>query len=121
MKDLNFKNWTDNFGQSILSSTMRANGENHVDDFLNQKLRASVIALDEAGSKIHQSNTPREFYWMLCVFIQEARNCMYWYERSLEYEQVNLSNSHLIINHGKSMIDVLDATLRVIKFQENLN
>jgi hypothetical protein len=46
---------------------------------------------------------------------------MYWYERSLEYEKVNLNNSHMIINQGKSMIEVLEATLRVIKFQENLN
>jgi hypothetical protein len=77
--------------------------------------------MDEACRDIHQCANPRDFYHFLCVFIQEARNCMYWYERSLEYEQVNLNNSHMILNQGKSMIDVLEATLRVIKFQENLN
>ncbi len=121
MKDMNFNNWTENFAQSILSSTIKSDMGNHVDEFLNQKLRLSVQAMEEAGQKIHQSVSPREFYYMLCVFIQEARNCMHWYERSLEYEQVNLSNSHLILNQGKSMIEILDAALRVIKFQENLN
>ncbi|MFN8164953.1 MAG: hypothetical protein U0X76_01965 [Bacteroidia bacterium] len=115
---MNFKNWTESFAQSILSSSLQAE-ENHIDLFLNKKLRNSVASLEEASSMIHSCHTPREFYSYLCVFIQEAKNCMYWYERSLEYEKVNLNNSHLIINQGKSMIEVLEATLRVIKFQES--
>ena len=120
MKDLNFKNWTETFAQSILKSALDTDG-NHVDVFLNQKLRASVTSMEEASGRIHTCGSPNDFYFYLCVFIQEAKNCLYWYERSLEYEKVNLNNSHLIINQGKSMIDVLEATLRVIKFQENLN
>ena len=120
MKDLNFKNWTDTYTQSILLSAMQTD-ENHVDVFLNKRLRASVVAMQDISNKIHFSENPHDFYSNLCVFIQEAKNCMYWYERSLEYEKVNLNNSHLIINQGKSMIEVLEATLRVIKFQENLN
>ncbi len=120
MKDLNFKNWTDSFTQSILLSSLETD-ENHIDVFLNKKLHSSVTSLDEASERIHNSKNPDDFYYFLCVFIQEAKNCMYWYERSLEYEKVNLNNSYLIINQGKSMIEVLEATLRVIKFQENLN
>ncbi|MBK6839394.1 MAG: hypothetical protein IPG90_14925 [Bacteroidetes bacterium] len=54
-------------------------------------------------------------------FYPEAKNTMYWYERSLEYEQVNLNNSQLILSQGKSMIDVLESALRVIKYQESIN
>lgn len=121
MKDMNFKTWTESLGQMILSSTMNDVKENHVEDFLSKKLIEAVDSMAEACQMIHHSSSPREFYLFLCVFIQEAKNCMYWYERSLEYEQVNLNNSHLILNQGKSMIDVLEATLRVIKFQDNLN
>jgi len=46
---------------------------------------------------------------------------MYWYERSLDYEIVNLSNSQLILSQGNSMINVLEATLRVIKYQYTIN
>ena len=120
MKDLNFKNWTESFAQSILLSTLETD-DNHIDVFLNKKLRSSVASLEEASTRIHTCKSPNDFYYYLCVFIQEAKNCMYWYERSLEHEKVNLNNSHLIINQGKSMIEVLEATLRVIKFQENLN
>lgn len=120
MKDLNFKNWTENFAHSILAASL-VTDENHIDQFLNKKLKNSVISLEEASEKIHSCDKPLEFYYFLCVFIQEAKNCLYWYERSLEYEKVNLNNSHLIINQGKSMIEVLEACLRVIKFQENLN
>lgn len=120
MIDMNFKNWTETFAQTILSSSLETD-ENHIDQFLNKKLRNSVASLEEASSKIHSCRAPLDFYYYLCVFIQEAKNCMYWYERSLEYEKVNLNNSHMIINQGKSMIEVLEATLRVIKFQENLN
>lgn len=120
MKDLNFKNWTESFAQSILLSALKTD-ENHIDIFLNNKLLASVASMEKASGNIHSCENPLEFYTHLCVFIQEAKNCMYWYERSLEYEKVNLNNSHLIINQGKSMIDVLEATLRVIKFQDNLN
>lgn len=121
MKDMNFKSWTETFAQAILSSSIKTQSDNHVETFLASKLEHSVKSMDEACHKIHTCANPREFYYILCVFIQEAKNCMYWYERSLEYEQVNLNNSHMILNQGKSMIDVLEATLRVIKFQENLN
>lgn len=120
MKDMNFKNWTETFAQTIRSAAIESD-ETHIDHFLNKKLQSSVASLEEASTKIHTCDRPLDFYYYLCVFIQEAKNCMYWYERSLEYEKVNLNNSHLIINQGKSMIDVLEATLRVIKFQENLN
>lgn len=121
MKDMSFKTWTETFAQAILSSSINSQGDNHVDQFLSNKLKHSVQSMDEACALIHKSSNPREFYYFLCVFIQEAKNCMYWYERSLEYEQVNLNNSQMLLNQGKSMIDVLEATLRVIKFQENLN
>jgi len=120
MKDMNFKNWTETFAQSILKSSLETD-ENHVDVFLNKKLRSSCASMEEASERIHSCKNPQEFYYFLCVFIQEAKNCMYWYERSLEYEKVNLNNSQMIINQGKSMIEVLESTLRVIKFQENLN
>jgi len=120
MQDLNFKNWTETFAQSILLSALK-NDDSHIDVFLNKKLRSSCASLEEASEKIHSCKKPLDFYYLLCVSIQEAKNCMYWYERSLEYEKVNLNNSHMIINQGKSMIEVLEATLRVIKFQENLN
>lgn len=120
MKDMNFKNWTETFAQTIRASAIDGN-ENHIDHFLHKKLKSSVFSMEEASMKIHTCNSPLDFYNYLCVFIQEAKNCMYWYERSLEYEKVNLNNSHLILNQGKSMIEVLEATLRVIKFQENLN
>lgn len=118
---MNFKNWTETFAQNIRSSSIKGSVENHIESFLAKKLDQSVASMDEACDKIHNSANPTEFYYFLCVFIQEAKNCMYWYERSLEYEQVNLNNSHMILNQGKSMIDVLESTLRVIKFQENLN
>jgi hypothetical protein len=120
MKKMDFKNWTENFSQAILSSALETS-DNHIETFLADKLKNSVISLDEASLSIHHSGSPREYYQLLCVCLQEAKNCMYWYERSLEYEQVNLNNSHLIINQGQSMINVLESTLRVIKFQENLN
>ncbi len=121
MKDMNFKTWTENFSQSILSSSIQSNDNNHVELFLDKKLQNSVLSMDEASGKIHHAANPLEYYHFLCVFIQEAKNVMYWYERSLEYEQVNLNNSQMILNQGKSMINVLESTLRVIKFQENLN
>lgn len=120
MQDLNFKNWTENFTQAILASAIDT-GDHHVEQFLNSKLRQSVRSMNDVCHKIHVSNTPSDFYHLLCVFIQEAKNCLHWYERSLEYEQVNLNNSQLILNQGKSMIEVLEAALRVIKFQEALN
>ena len=120
MRDLNFKNWTENFAQTILSSSLNT-GENHIEFFLHDKLRSSVHCLEDISRKIHTCNSPQDYYFSLCVFIQEAKNCMYWYERSLEYEQVNLNNSNLILNQGKSMIEVIESALRVIKFQENLN
>ena len=118
---MSFKAWTETFTQTILSSSINTSGTNHVEVFLNKKLTQSTASMDEACTMIHQSGSPRDFYYFLCVFIQEAKNCLYWYERSLEYEQVNLNNSHMILNQGKSMIDVLEATLRVIKFQDNNN
>lgn len=118
---MNFKNWSETFTQTIRSSSINNREDNHIELFLSKKLEQSSISMDEACDKIHKAANPIEFYYLLCVFIQEAKNCMYWYERSLEYEQVNLNNSNLILNQGKSMIDVLESTLRVIKFQENLN
>ncbi len=120
MQDLKFKNWTDNFAQAILSSTIDS-GNHHAALFLHLKLKESVNSLSDSCTKIHRSTAPVEFYHTLCIFIQEAKNTMYWYERSLEYEQVNLNNSQLILSQGKSMIDVLESTLRVIKYQESIN
>jgi hypothetical protein len=120
MQDLNFKNWTENFTQAILSSAIDS-GNHHAAMFLHLKLKESVKSLSEVCSKIHTSSSPADFYYTLCVFIQEAKNTLYWYERSLEYEQVNLNNSQLILSQGKSMIEVLEAALRVIKYQESIN
>ncbi|MCC7232538.1 MAG: hypothetical protein IT242_06310 [Bacteroidia bacterium] len=118
MNDLNFKIWTENFLQSILASSL-ATSEHHVERFLESKLKDSVRSLNGVCEKIHTCNNPRDFYYLLCVYVLEAKNCMYWYERSLEYEQVNLSNSQFILNQGKSMINVLEAAVKVIKYQEN--
>lgn len=120
MQDLNFKNWTENFTQAILSSAIDS-GNHHAALFLHMKLKDSVKSLDEICSRIHNVSSPVEFYHSLCIFIQEAKNTLYWYERSLEYEQVNLNNSQLILSQGKSMIDVLESALRVIKYQESIN
>lgn len=116
--DHSFKNWTDNLTLAILSSAYEE-GQQHEQRFLARKLKQAVQAMKEASEHLHQTREPREFYVRLCVFIQEAKDCIYWYERSLEYEQVNLNNSQLILNQGKSMIDVLELALRVIKYQEN--
>ncbi|HRH66328.1 MAG TPA: hypothetical protein PLU53_08525 [Bacteroidia bacterium] len=120
MQDLNFKNWTDNFTQAILASAIDS-GNHHATLFLHLKLKGSVNALNEVCEKIHSATSPVEFYHTLCIFIQEAKQTIYWYERSLEYEQVNLNNSQLILTQGKSMLEVLEAALRVIKYQESIN
>ena len=116
--DQNFKNWTDNLTQAILSSAYE-DGQEHEQRFLARKLKLAAQAMQHASEQLHHTREPREFYIRLCVFIQEAKDCIYWYERSLEYEQVNLNNSQLILNQGKSMIDVMELALRVIKYQEN--
>ncbi len=108
--------WTENFTQNIAASTL-SKGDHHGERFLHAKLLASVDALNRICSKIHSTDESSEFYTHLCVYIQEAKNCLYWYERSLDYELVNLNNSQLILSQGKSMIDILEATLRVIKYQ----
>ena len=108
--------WTENFTQNIASSTLTT-GIHHGEKFLHDKLHDSVASLNKVCVNIHEANDPSAFYNHLCVYIQEAKNCMYWYERSLDYELVNLNNSQLILSQGKSMIDILEATLRVIKFQ----
>jgi hypothetical protein len=116
--DHNFKNWADNLTQAILSSAY-SDGQENEQRFLARKLKQATQAMQRASDQLHQTRDPHEFYVRLCVFIQEAKDCVYWYERSLEYEQVNLNNSQLILNQGRSMIDVLELALRVIKYQEN--
>ena len=116
MKNPHLTNWTENFTSNIVSSTM-TKGENHEEQFLRNKLELSVAALNRICLKIQASEDASTFYNHLCVYIQEAKNCMYWYERSLEFEIVNLSNSQLILSQGKSMVEILEAILRVIKYQ----
>ncbi len=116
MKNPHLTNWTENFTANIVSSTMTS-GENHEDKFLRTKLESSVDALNRICLKIQSAEDATTFYTHLCVYIQEAKNCLYWYERSLDFEIVNLSNSQLILSQGKSMVDILEATLRVIKYQ----
>lgn len=116
MKNQQFTIWTENFTQSIASSTMQV-GPNHEDRFLHNKLSESVKSLNKISLKIQEAEDAATFYDNLCVYIQEAKNCMYWYERSLDFELVNLNNSQLILSQGHSMIDILEAALRVIKYQ----
>jgi len=120
MKNVHLSVWTENFTQSIEASTM-AKGSHHGEKFLFHKLQDSVAAMKKICSKIQEADDPSNFYNHLCIYIQEAKNCMYWYERSLDYEIVNLSNSQLILSQGKSMINVLESTLRVIKYQSTIN
>lgn len=119
MKNPHLTIWTENFTQNISASTM-TKGEHHGEKFLHDKLQASVASMNRICHKIQNAEDPVSFYNHLCVYIQEAKNCMYWYERSLDYEIVNLSNSQLILSQGNTMINVLEATLRVIKYQ-NIN
>ena len=116
MKNPHLTNWTESFTANIVSSTM-TKGENHEEKFLSDKLKASVTSLNRICLKIQTAEDSSTFYTHLCVYVQEAKNCLYWYERSLDFEIVNLSNSQLILSQGKSMIDILEATLRVIKYQ----
>ncbi len=120
MKNAHLTTWTENFTQNIAASSI-SKGTHHEDRFLHGKLHASVASLKGISVKIQEAEDPNTFYVHLCVYVQEAKNCMYWYERSLDLELVNLNNSQLILSQGKSMIDILEATLRVIKYQSITN
>jgi hypothetical protein len=116
MKNPHLSIWTENFTQNIAASTMTT-GTYHEDKFLCEKLHASVSSLNKISKKIQEAEDANTFYTHLCVYIQEAKNCMYWYKRSLDFELVNLSNSQLILSQGNSMINILEAALKVIKYQ----
>ncbi|HNQ61899.1 MAG TPA: hypothetical protein PKJ62_05880 [Bacteroidia bacterium] len=120
MKNVHLSVWTENFTQSIEAASM-SKGNHHEEKFLFKKLQESVAAMKKICKKLQEADDPTNFYNNLCIYIQEAKNCMYWYERSLDYEIVNLSNSQLILSQGNSMINVLEATLRVIKYQYTIN
>ncbi|REJ83596.1 MAG: hypothetical protein DWQ44_03090 [Bacteroidetes bacterium] len=120
MQNQHFISWTETFTQNIMLSTFRTDG-NHVERFIHDKLNDSVIYLNKICKKMHESETISGFYNLLCVYVQETKNCLYWYERSLDYELADLNNSRILLNQGKSMLSVLEATLKVINLQEKIN
>jgi len=120
MNDPIFSNWTEQFTRTILTSSLEA-GDDHETAFLNKKLQEAVRMMNETSKSMQDVSDPRAFYNKLCVFIQDSKSCMFWYERSLEYEKVSSSNSRIILEQGKSMINMLEATLNVIRYQETLN
>ena len=120
MPDYNIQSWTDTFTKTILSASL-SDVENHIDEFLLNKVKGSLQQLGEYGEAINDSSSPREFYDGLRLFTQEAKQCLYWYERSLEYELVDLSNSRLIVDQSKAMINVLECVVNVINYQNLLN
>ncbi|MCX6292311.1 MAG: hypothetical protein NT126_11185 [Bacteroidetes bacterium] len=120
MSENHIQSWTDTFTKTILSASLK-DVENHVDEFLLIKIKGSLQQLKDYGEKINDSANQREFYDCLRLFTQEAKQCLYWYERSLEYELVDLSNSKLIIEQSKAMINVLESVINVINHQGLIN
>lgn len=118
--DQNFQKLHNQIHDAILKASL--SDPNHREDlFIYSKLKKSSEALSTECALMKQQQSTREYFVRLCVISQLARTTLFWFKKSHERANIRHENFELLSSYIISLVEVIEFSINVINYQDELN